>query len=632
MSRLTLLSLLLCAGCIENSFSGNKGDPEPFDPGDSDPVDPVDTESDTGGPIDTGGGDGELPECKPRSFPAQPLDPFEDCEGGARANPAWVLQNRWEIGDLGWMISSPVMVNLTDDNGNGRIDDGDVPDVIAAPYTGGIYALNGADGSTIWSVGSSQIEQSTPAVGDVDYDGWPEVFVQGLYGSKLISGVDGTTVWEGRAPSSIKTYCGGPAIADLEGDGDVEITFGRLILDGPTGATEAEGNGGQGTSIPGEGPISVPADIDLDGELELVAGNTVYEPDGSKLWYNSSERDGFPAIGNFDSDPEAEILVGQQGSATLYDTDGSRIWSYSLPGYSGPPAVADVDGDGVPEALIPHQSGIAVLNADGEELWTYSHTSGSLYDGVSAYDFDGDGDWEVVLNWNGGIYLFDGPSGDLIDSYNHGGLYACGQEATMADVDNDGHADIAYTFGATYGGAGGVGLLSDEDGFAAALSTWNQHQYSITNIENDGQVPTEPEPNWLDINNFRAGPPIDYVFEDQNLVGRIYDLCVDRCGLDEITVWWALGNNGSGEIDEDIVVDFYGETDAGEVLLYSTLWTAALPAGWMAEAQQTTLYDVPTPLYDIRMALDGGNNSTQSEVSECGENDNEMMWGALICL
>ena len=628
----TIPALLLLAGvsaCIENNVSTK-------------PEDPVFVSDDTGftPPVDTDTGDPPppedsatvvLPSCESQYWAMQAVDTRDDCVGDEPATPAWELYERWSDSTLGWMISSPVMVNLTDDNGNGRIDDNDIPDVIAAPYTNGIYAMDGADGTRLWSVSSSQIEQSTPAVGDIDYDGTTEVFVQGLYGSKLISGEDGTTLWEGRAPSSIKTYCGGPGIADFEGDGEVELYFGRLILYADDGSTKGEGSGGQGTSISGEGPISVAADIDLDGELELVAGNTVYDSEGHTLW-TMSGNDGFPAVGDFDSDPYGEILVSGQGNISLYDDDGTRLWQYSFSGYGGPPAVADVDGDGLPEAIVPYQQGIVVLDVDGNVVWSYTHGAGTLYDGVSAYDFNGDDVWEVVLNAPNSIILFDGPSGDILDEWPTSGTYTCGQEPTMADIDNDGHADIAYSWGPSYGGPGGISILSDTDGFAAALGVWNQHQYSITNIENDGEVPAVPEVNWDHINNFRAGPPISYVYVNQNLFGEIKDICTDTCDSDAITVWWTLGNDGTADIEDDITVDFYGETDTGSVLLGSEVFSSNLDAGWISQSQESTFTGIPHPLYDITMVVDGGSDESGGEISECVSDDNEITWGALVCL
>ncbi|MDP2314802.1 MAG: VCBS repeat-containing protein [Pseudomonadota bacterium] len=626
-----LLPLFLpLIGCIETNLT-EKPDEPVFVPADTGvPID-TDVETETGETGDTEDTIIPIELCDARSFAAAPLSELDDCVGDEPSTPDYELEERWSDMTLGWMISSPVMVNLTDDNGNGRIDENDVPDVIAAPYTTGIYAMDGLDGHRLWSVASSQIEQSTPAVGDVDLDGNPDVFVQGLYGSALISGIDGTTLWNGRAPSSIKTYCGGPGIADFEGDGVVEIYFGRLILDGVTGDTVAEGTGGQGTSIPGEGPISVAADLDLDGELELVAGNTVYDVTGATL-FTMSGADGFPAVGDFDSDPYGEILVSSQGGVTLYDDDGSRLWGYTFSGYGGPPAIADVDGDGLPEAIVPYQAGIVVLDVNGTVLWEYTHSTGTLYDGVSAYDFDGDDDWEVLLNSPDRLILFDGPTGDILDEHLNDGTYTCGQEPTVADIDNDGHAEIAYSHGEYSTSAGGITILGDTSGFSAALAVWNQHQYSITNINNDGSVPTAPIANWDIINNFRAGPPISYVFENQNLTGKIHDICTDGCGAEEVVVWWSLGNNGTAEITDDVTVELWGVTAAGEELLASEIWSWDLEPGWMAESVETRLAAVPIPLYDVILRIDGGDDTSLSEISECVETDNEMEWGGVICL
>jgi hypothetical protein len=290
-----------------------------------------------------------------------------------------------------------------------------------------------------------------------------------------------------------------------------------------------------------------------------------------------------------------------------------------------------VDGDGLAEAIIPSQSGIAVLDVDGDVVWTYSHSSGSLYDGVSAYDFDGDGDWEVVLNTPTNLVLFDGPTGDILDTHENTGTYTCGQAPTMADIDNDGHAEIAYSHGDNYSGPGGITVLGDVDGFAAALSVWNQHGYSITNIENDGQVPTRPEINWESINNFRAGPPISYVFGNQNITAKIHDVCSDACGSGEVTVWWSLGNNGTGDVTDDIEVEIIGTTDTGDVILDTVTWTATLTAGYMDASVETHLTGVPTPLFDIRIEVDGGSSLDRSQVGECDETDNEIEWGEIVC-
>ena len=54
------------------------------------------------------------------------------------------------------------------------------------------------------------------------------------------------------------------------------------------------------------------ADIDLDGEPEIVMGNRIVDADG-QVEHSSSLPDGFVAIGNFDDDPEAEIVHVSNG-------------------------------------------------------------------------------------------------------------------------------------------------------------------------------------------------------------------------------------------------------------------------------------------------------------------------------
>lgn len=629
---LLVLPLSLVA-CNDNNLIGKNDGDQSFDTADSWTPPPVDTTTD---PVDTDSGVVVIPEpveCDPRDFPAHTIDHMEDCEG-EEANPDWNLSLKWDRSDIGWMISSAVMVNLTDDNGNGKIDDSDIPDVIANPYSGAVYALDGATGATLWSTSSTAIEQSTPAVGDVDGDGFPEVYIQGLYGGMMVEGYDGTKLYDSPPGNNIKTYCGGPGMTDFEADGAVEVYFGRQILDASDGSILCDGTGGQGTTIPGEGPISVAADIDGDGIQELVGGNTLYDNSCGTIW-TASVSDGFPAVGNFDSDAEGEILITSQGSAHLLDDDGTEIWSYSYPhgGYGGPPAIADVDGDGEPNAIVAYQSGVSVLDEDGNEFWTYSHTTGTLYDGVSTYDFDGDGDYEVVLNDPTNLTIFDGPTGDILAQYPNGGVYTCGQEPTMADIDNDGHAEIAVTYGMSSGtGVGGVKVLGDTAGFAAALSVWNQHQFSLTNIERDGTVPEPADINWLTYNTFRAGPPISYVQVNQNLVGQIDDVCNDNCDFNEITVWWSVGNNGAADVDEPIVVEIWGDTDSGWQLLHDETITETLTAGQMNAAHETTLTGVPLPLYDLQLIIDGGSDSAHSEVEECSDTDNSPTWGAFICL
>ncbi|MEZ4340536.1 MAG: hypothetical protein R3B82_28280 [Sandaracinaceae bacterium] len=92
------------------------------------------------------------------------------------------------------------------------------------------------------------------------------------------------------------------------------------------------------------GPASTVADIDNDGTMEVIAGNTVYDgATGAEVWtfdYGSTSGspcggsipcDGFNAIGNFDDDPEAEVVIIRRGEAFVINHDGTLLHRVTIP-------------------------------------------------------------------------------------------------------------------------------------------------------------------------------------------------------------------------------------------------------------------------------------------------------------
>lgn len=621
------MTLFLIA-CIDNEIQNTNPKEETFDTGTGITV-PIDTDEST---VDTDSGTITIPDddCADYSVSSagHTLSTIEDCEGVGQTEPTWELAYKWTAAAGAMTLATVAIGNLTDDNGNGKIDDDDTPDVVHAPYSGYIAAYSGDDGSTLWSVSSSNIEQSTPAIGDLDGDGFPEVFVGGLYGSMAVHGEDGSTYWTGPGADSIKMYCGGVGMADLDADGDAEVYIGREILEGQTGSVLGKGSYGNATSIAGEAPNSTAADIDLDGQQEVIVGNAAYDINGDALFYNGGS-DGFPAVANFDGDDEAEIVVISSNTVRLLDTDGSEIWSKTVSssgGYFGPPAVADFDGDGDPDIAVPLYPGVAVLDGDGNILWQQSGTSGSFFDGVSAYDLDGDGDWEVLHVGSGGLTIYQGSDGTVLSTLPAAQSY-CGQMPVVADLDNDDHVEMAF---ATY--QDGVYVMQDlDDEFTAGFEIWNQHAFSITNVTEMGEIEASPEMNWeTGYNNFRAGPPVNAVFPTTNLTPNLVDLCTDECDDGVLYVTWQVGNEGTETQESDFVVEFWGTTDSGLQLLYSTVYTSDIPGGWMEDSVTTTITAVPSPLYDLTIMIDYG-SSEADEIGECDETDNEDSIASQIC-
>ncbi len=630
-----LCSLLVLAGCaLENKVSSEQDDPVPFDTGtpwDPPAVDTSDTDvgDDSGGTVTQGEG------CVDNVFPGHAITGLEDCDApSSGSEPSWNLVTKFGDMTLGMTLSTPAFGNVNDDNGNGVIDAGDTPDVVVAPYSGGVHAYDGITGVELWHNATGSIEQTTPVIADLDGDGLPEVVIGGLYGSYAYHGSDGTEYWASNPSLSTKPYCGAVAVADLDGNGEPEVLLGKLILSGQDGTEIGKGTHGEGSSYTGEAPSSIAADIDLDGQQEVIVGNAAYDIDGNDIWYNGA-LDGYPAVGNFDSDPEAEIVVAAgSGNTYLYDTDGTEIWAvrYTSGGsYQGPPVIADLDGDGEPEIAVPTNSGIVAYEGDGTQMWSYSNGTGSMFDGASAYDLDGDGDWEVLDNGVSSLRILDGITGELLSEFMHTtNQYACGQAPVVADIDGDGSVEIGY---GVYSTPGGFGVLQDADeGFTPGLVYWNQHAFSITNINEDMTVPTYPDPSWEDHNSFRAGPSIGALFPNKNLTVQLEDVCISECAEGRLTVWWSLGNNGSEDIEDDVVVEIWGVSDGGDVLLATTTYSGTKPANWMSNSQQTEITGVPVPLYDVSVSIDGGNLEDGGEVGECDETDNVATLGSPLCL
>jgi hypothetical protein len=144
----------------------------------------------------------------------------------------------------------------------------------------------------------------------------------------LASQHDGTLTWK---------TTGLEAIANVDVSDDTpEIVIGRQLLDETTGAVLWTGTGGRG-SLQG-GPLSGISDIDLDGSLDIIAGNTVYNADGTIRWQNGSLGDGANAVGNFDADDAAETVpVTETPNWLVAGLNDFRLNEYG-PG-EGPPGV-----------------------------------------------------------------------------------------------------------------------------------------------------------------------------------------------------------------------------------------------------------------------------------------------------
>lgn len=635
----------LAAACqIDNGLSGKPAEEPDFDTG-STYIPPVDTEETS--PPDTQETGVPVPTCEDKYFAAKDIPKLDECFSEGTTVGTFSPEVLWDTetfttnaGSVSCMMQ-PIVCSLTDDNGDGQIDDDDVPDVMIITYSPGeLRALSGEDGSELWSTSGNGAIQITggAACGDIDNDGLVEVIAATSSGVDVFDN-EGNDKWSWTGGSGhMDGTSDAPGIADMDHDGDPEVLIGNCILDN-TGGRIGCGTSGYGTSS-NVGSAGFAVDINQDGELDLIAGNAIYDINGTAIWTNG-EADGYPAVGNFDSDDFGEIAVTGDARMRIQDDDGTVLCTAAIPAasgsYGGPPTIADFDGDGEAEVGVAANSTYTVFESDCSVLWQYTGTTdpSSGNTGSSVFDFEGDGIADVVYADERWVWVFNGADGSvkMQDTTHSNNTWL--EYPTIADINADGSADIAVcNTPGSWGSRNGVTVFSDADrSWRAGRPIWNQHGYSITNVNDDGSIPREQDTNWLTYNNFRSGdltPGVGYSGPD--LVAKIEDVCVDECSLGNLTVWVTVGNQGYSDVTDPFSIEIIGETNAGEVILNTVSWTVGLVQGHQSDSLAIELMGVPTPLYDIKVAVDGGNSESLSEINECYETNNEDTWGAVLCL
>jgi hypothetical protein len=325
-------------------------------------------------------------------------------------------------------------------------------------------------------------------------------------------------------------------------------------------------------------------------------------------------------VADLDLDGSPEIVsVGNYGVYTM-DAEGDTLWTYDLGGASAStPVLADLTGDGYPEVVLPTSSSMIVLTGDGDDLWTVSASAGSGRGGASAYDLDGDGTWEVIWASGNATQILHGATGDVLASYSNTNT-TCAGPVPVVDLDGDDHAELVVV-----DSSGRVRALRDTNGFTDARPVWHQSDYSLTNIADNSEVPAEQIPNWMLENNFRAGERVTTV---QSVYPVVRDVCSDECSSGRVWLWYSLANDGWEEVAEAFTLQFWGQTDAGMVLLGSADWSGSIEPGTMTEGYMLELTGVPTGVRDIQMHLV---EARDPEFVDCSEDDNFARWGAEVC-
>ena len=474
-------------------------------------------------------------------------------------------------------VTTPIVVQLTDDDLNGAIDNNDTPDIAYVTYDGGgmLRAVSGDGGAEVLSVPVSGFNRQTGiGAADIDLDGIVEII--GIdNGSKVVAFEhDGTVKWTSQSVGShVVTHDNSPAISDMDGDGVPEIIAGRAIISA-AGVLIAAGEHGKGSSAH-NGSLSFAVDLDDDGTQEVVVGNALYRLDGSSIWHNG-EADGFPAVADLDGNGTPEIVVVHSGTVRAQrSSDGVVIWTANIPGGNGgPPTVADFDGDGFAEVGVAGRSSYTVLEGDGTQLWTTPTQDGSSgITGSAVFDFEGDGVADVVYADETRLWVYSGHDGTVkLDFAEHSSGTRI-EYPIIADVDGDDEVEIAFVNEQYQGNYRGLTVVGDANhSWRPGRKIWNQHAYHITNVADSGKVPPAAGQNWKSYNNFRSGD----LSPNDGLAIPAVDLfvpppCAAACEANKRTVWVQVGNSGAAALTAGVDVLVYGIAPDGSETLLETL-------------------------------------------------------------
>ena len=673
--------------------SGDPPNPDvpPPDTGDSGAAPP-----DTDAPPDTG----EPPTPEPEDCEAITIEETVDIDESCATEPVtgtmdvrteWSLTVPEGYPEYAQIVSAPAVGQLTDDNGDGLIDDEDIPDIIATFDDGGTedsahgvlrrISGDGSGNSIIldrWDEPDSW-NQYFPyryagiALGDVNGDDLPDIvtlleWVNGeppdgegdegappdepdhpvgppppptegdsrLQCHLVALEVDGTVSWV----SDESIDCGGhtPALADLEGDGDVEIVVGHHIFDGTTGVLEHSGDAGTGSSgaYMEIGMISAVSDLDGDGIQEILAGSTIYGPDASVVCSrDDSGADGFTAVADLNGDGMGEVVVVGNNQAAVMDHACSVSATWTLPGdgTGGPPTIADFDADGQPEIGIATATHYAVYEADGTMLWSAEVIDASSHaTGSTVFDFEGDGRPEVVYADETHLWVFDGLTGDVrVSDPNHTSR-TLHEYPLVVDVDNDGAPEIVVPNGGGHHGIERQGLYvvgSDDGSWLGGRTTWNQHAYNIVNITDDLSIPAIAEPNWPLHNNFRSGDLNPVYGTNAPDAVPLAEACTYECDEGRLLLGLRLGNRGTATLRTDMKMTVYRPTEPDWTVLEVLHISPPIHPGETSEIINITLAADTIGPEGLMIIVD--DESGIEAIRECDEHNNIVVLEDAVC-
>jgi uncharacterized repeat protein (TIGR01451 family) len=367
---------------------------------------------------------------------------------------------------------------------------------------------------------SGWVFYSSPAVADIDHDGNNELLVGA---GSAVNGWDhaGAVLKDFPLATGDRSIYGPLAVGDLDRDGDLEIVAGTRtpIPDGQCRVFVWHHTGALFSGWPqkvawdtqyshGDCWVSsvALADIDGDGDLEILAGTTNNTSDYSgpnppptpnlyawhangtlvagqwPTWHTIAGTYGAIAAGDLNGNGTADVIVGRDHHfLNAYTSDGHSLPGWPIETYlhsnsgdynrdvrvgfsSGAPMMADLEGDGRMEYIVAGElggpgdqiedfnNGLLVLEPDGTRRpgWETAATGSGISadrprQAPSAADLDNDGRLEIIVTtYDGWIRAYKADKTVLWAFDYTQGANLLASEPVVGDIDGDGALEIVF--------------------------------------------------------------------------------------------------------------------------------------------------------------------------------------------